>query len=485
VATPRASAPAPNEEMMMLLNVRSSVVWRGLLWALLLLASLGLQAQEEPARFLLEKITVEGTREAAGRIVEAETLLREGETYSEAELGQAVARVHRLPFVLDADFSLLKGSTRGAYELLIQVEEARRFVFEHTVNLYTLAEPLNLDNSIGDANNWSLVLPALVGYRQFIGRSGVVFAALDTKEGLQAGFTRYDLFGRGIVASVGYSGLFADFCCTSEALPYALDPSFVYWDWRGSARRLSLEVGVPLNRTDALRFDWSRRDGESSGRREVFGRYRDVGTFLDLNDDVGVTLDRAALRWVRDTSDDPLVPSRGFTLSGGVEWSSFETGLLRSISYENGIGTERILPAQRSEQVAAVVSAVRHWSLTPRQSVSGLGRLSVGQASLRNVPASEGVEGGVADEDLDVFGGSLGLRHLLRLKQSRGAGGFGDTYLESQIEYGIESTSPDVQPSFAPNPLERLELSTGLVFRSAWGRLRLFVSYLDFGEVLP
>jgi hypothetical protein len=42
-----------------------------------------------------------------------------------------------------------------------------------------------------------------------------------------------------------------------------------------------------------------------------------------------------------------------------------------------------------------------------------------------------------------------------------------------------------VRPGRAPNPLERLELSTGLVFRNAWGRLRLSVAYLDVGEVLP
>jgi len=461
-------------------EVRPSVLRRVLFGAFLLLAALASRAQEEAPRFLLEKITVEGPREAAGRIIRAETLLREGESYSEAELAQAVARVHRLPFVLDSNFSLRKGSTRGAYELLIQVVEARRFLFEHTVGFYTLAEPLNLDNSVGDANEWSVVLPGLIGYRQFIGRSGVVFAALDSKEGVQVGFTRYDLLGRGIVASAGVSGLFPNFCCTSEVLPYGLDPTFVFWEWGDSARRLSLEAGVPLNRTDAIRLDWSRRDGEGSSRREVLASFREQDSFLDFRD-ADLTLDKAELKWVRDTSDDPLVPTRGVTLTGGLEWSSFETGPLRRIVEDDGGLVEQPMPAQRSEQLAAAVSAARHWSITPRQTVSGLARLSLGRASLRNLPTAAGAS---VDEDLDVFGGSLGLRHLLRLKQSRGAGGFGDTYLESRAEFGVEATSPDLQPSRAPNPLERLELSIGLVFRSVWGRLRLMVSYLDVGEVL-
>jgi len=461
-------------------EVRPSVLRRVLFGALLLLAALASRAQEEAPRFLLERITVEGPREAAGRIVKAETLLREGESYSEADLAQAVSRIHRIPFVLDADFSLRKGSTRGAYELLIQVVEARRFQFETTVGLYTLAEPLNLDNSVGDANEWSVVLPGLIGYRHFIGRSGVVFAALDTKEGVQVGFTRYDLFGRGIVASAGYSGLPPNFCCTSEVLPYGLDPTFVSWDWRDSAHRLSLAVGIPLNQTDAIRLDWSRRDGEGSSRHEVLATFRESGSFIDLADGVDVTLDRAELKWVRDTSDDPVLPSRGFTLSGGLEWSSFETGTLRSLVFENNMEEEQTLPAQRSEQIAAVGSAARHWSITPRQTISGLARLSLGQAKLRNLPTA----GRSVDADPDVFGGSLGLRHLARLKQSRGQGGFGDTYLESRAEFGVEATSPDLRLSRAPNPLERLELSVGLVFRSVWGRLRLLVSYLDVGEVL-
>lgn len=466
----------------MTLDVRLTVLRRSLLGALLLLVPLGLQAQEEPARFLLEKITVEGAREAAGRIIEAETLLREGETYTEEELGQAVARVQRLPFVLDADFSLHKGSTRGAYELLIQIAEARRFFFDHSIRGYHLAQPLDLDESItNDEQDLAGSFPGLIGLRQFIGRSGVVFAALDTAEGIQVGFTRYDLFGRGIVASVGYSGLLPNFCCADEVLPYALDPTFVSWSWGDTGRRLSLDVGVPLSRTDALRFSGARRSGEGSSRSELFGRYRQGDFFVDAAGDGDLTLDRAELKWVRDTSDDPLLPTRGFTLSGGLEWTSFETGDLSGFRRSTGYVREP-LPAQESEQIAAVVSAARHWSLTPRQTISGLARLSFGQARLRNLPAAEGV---IPEEDLDVAGGSLGIRHAVRLWQARGEGGFGDLFLESTAEFGIEGTTPDLQPSRAPNPLERLEVSTGLVFRNAWGRLRILATYLDVGEVLP
>lgn len=465
---------------MMLLDVRSSVAQRALLGALLLLMSLPLAAQEEPARFLLERITVAGARAAAGRIVEAETLLREGQSYSEAELAQAASRIQRIPFVLDAELSLRKGSARGAYELHIQVEEARRLFFDHSIRGYYLPQPLDLDESItNDEQDLAASFPGIVGFRQFIGRSGVVFAALDSSEGIQVGFTRYDLLGRGIVASVGYSGILPDFCCADEVVPYGLDPTFVSWSWGDTGQRLSVDLGIPLSQKDALRLSASRRSGEGSSRSELFGQFRQGDFFVSAGNESEVTLDRAGIRWVRDTSDDPLLPTRGYTLSGGVEWSSLETGGLIGFRRENEYLPEP-LPGQESEQIAAVASAARHWSVSPRQTVSGLVRLSAGQARLRDLPTEAGL---VSEEDAHVYGGAMGVRHAVRLWQARRAKGFGDLFLESTAEYGIESTSPSLQPSQAPNPLERLEVSTGLVFRNAWGLLRIIFSFLDVGEV--
>ncbi len=443
--------------------------------------ALAVRAEDEVARFQLEKITVTGAREAAGRIVAAETLLRAGESYGEAELAQAVARVQRLPFVLAAEFSLRKGGARGTYELVIEVEEARRFFFDHTVRGTWLAQPLDLDDSVTfDEESVAVSLPGLIGLRRFIGRSGVVFAGLDSAEGLQLGFTRYDLFGRGVVVSAGVSGLLADICCAEEVLPFSLDPSFVSWTWEDAAR-YSVELGVPLNRTDALRLGASRRTGEGGSRRELFGtRFRFLDGFVDAAPGSDLTLDRAELKWGRDTSDDPLLPHRGSTLSAGLEWTSFTTGALQRKRLAN-LFTPEPLPAQEAEQLAAVISGRHHWAVTPRQTVSALGRLSVGRASLHNLPTEDGV---LAREELDTFAASLGARHAVRLRRERGAQGFGDVLLESTVEVGFESTTPDLQPSRAPNPLERLEISTGLVFRNAWGRLRFVATYLDLGEVL-
>src|SRR5262245_45846556 len=58
-----------------------------------------------PATFLIETLTVEGTRRASPGLIVAESLLRKGQSYTETALRQGVYRVRRLPFVRAARFS--------------------------------------------------------------------------------------------------------------------------------------------------------------------------------------------------------------------------------------------------------------------------------------------------------------------------------------------------------------------------------------------
>ncbi len=455
-----------------------------LLGALLLLAAVSVRAQEvnaEPPRLLIEKISVEGTREAAARIVKAETLLREGQTYTEDELRQAVYRVHRLPFVLDATFSLRKGSARGAYELVIQAQPARWFFYDHSFRLFFFDQPVDLDGSFGDGADVVYNLPGLIGARLFTGRSGVLFASLDNVEGVQAGYTHYNLFGRGILAGVSYS--YNGLCCVREAVPFGLDPGFVTWQWTES-EKASFHLAVPLRTSQSLQMGWSRRTGNGSIRREIL-ETQDFRSFLDVTS-IGsdVTYERAEIQWVLDTSDDPLLPTRGLTLTAGVERSTLESERLLWFRLQEEAPGFRIeeLPPFESEYVAASFSATRHWSITPRQTISGTGRLSVGTSTVHNLPT---LDGPIARTDLDVFGASAGFRHAVSLWRSRGDRGFGDLRFETGVELGMETTSPDLGLAQTPNPMERLQVSTGLVFRNQWGRLRVGFVYLDLGEVLP
>ncbi len=89
--------------------------------------------------FVIEKIVVEGVRHGSEKIVAAETLLTPGETYSEAQLQQALHRVERLPFVVQAELSLRRGSERGRFELLIAVTEAKPVFYGGTFD-YVLSQ---------------------------------------------------------------------------------------------------------------------------------------------------------------------------------------------------------------------------------------------------------------------------------------------------------------------------------------------------------
>jgi outer membrane protein assembly factor BamA len=86
---------------------------------LLLLLAVPLYA-DEPA-FFLERIEVRNQERVSPEVVIAESRLRAGQQYSEAELRDAAVRLARLPFLLSVDFSLEKGSERGRYILVLTV----------------------------------------------------------------------------------------------------------------------------------------------------------------------------------------------------------------------------------------------------------------------------------------------------------------------------------------------------------------------------
>lgn len=443
-------------------------------WVLLLLAASAGADEErlEPARFLIETITVEGPRQAAANIVRAETLLQEGRSYTEGELRQAVNRVQRLPFVLYATFALRKGSERGAYELAIEVQTARWFFFDQWNRGFYLQEPLGVNpvapGLFGERSSYQdfeTGLGGLLGARLFVGRSGVVFAALNLEQGAQIGFTQYDLFHRGILISASFSQ-----GGPTEVLPLALDPTFAAWDFWDSTR-LSLGTSIPLGGRQSVQVSLSERQGEASSRNSVLTPF--LFTFpTEFAHEGEVTYRTAEAKWVYDTSDDPLLPTRGTSLSAGIEAGEFQgEGLRPRIGFSAELGPP--IPAFESEQALLAVSGIRHWSITPRQTVSLTGRASVGQSNVEGLVTGETVL--PLEATLDYAGGSLGLQHSLVLKRSREPGEVSDLRLETGVEAGAERTSPNLGPGL----LQRFSASVGIVFRNQWGRVRAILTYLD------
>jgi outer membrane protein assembly factor BamA len=150
---------------------------------------------DESARFLIERIDVRHLVHASPEVIKSESRLREGQTVTENELRDACSRIKRLPFVLDATFSLERGSVRDAYVLVINVNETRPLFYLSEVVPYARAR-----NSVRTFD-----MASLLGGRIFAGRSGVFHLALiagqserpferDFTSTIQAGYTRYGLF---------------------------------------------------------------------------------------------------------------------------------------------------------------------------------------------------------------------------------------------------------------------------------------------------
>lgn len=465
----------------------------------------------EPARgglsevpsFFIERIRVENLRRATPDLVIAESLLLEGQTYDEIELRQAVFRIQRLPFVLDAGFSLAKGSERGRYELVITVEEIRRFFFGEDAVFTHFTNSVAFDTLF--ARDWSVSPGPLAGVRFFVGRYGVLFGSVAGGRGFQAGYTHYDLFGRRGFLSLG---LTANGCCQVQVFPLGLDPTFSSWQNEGDSREARLTVGLPLEGDLGVRFEVVSQASEEGERRSLLGLDRPRGT-LEYED---LAQRRASLALTYDSTDDPVFPSQGISASLGLDYTWAEADL-RVLEPLFGVGVNEIelppgedglVPDYRSEQVRLGFEVAQHWQPWSRHTVSLSARVAAGQARVRNLPVLDvldvvdcpdsgsngGVLGGsgcagnrlrvIDDEEMDLFEGYFTARHSMSLWGHRPTRERGDFRLETTLEFGYDRTSPDLE--LPDNPLYRKSITTSLVFRNSWGLFRVSFQVADYGR---
>jgi len=239
-------------------------------------------------RFFIERIDVRGVHRVSSDLVTAETLLRNETEYGEEDLRAAAARLNRLPFVLSADFALGKGSDRGRYVLVINVQESNPFFF-----LLDARPTLTGDSRHSvdyDVDPSSESKDAALGFRWFVGGRGEVHAGATTRRDQKefttaysawvVGYTQYDLFGSGAFATLN---LRLPFDSPAEG---SLSPQLV--------------VGVPLTANQTLTLD-----------------FEDTHFRKDKQQFLGVTFDRQdserllSLTWTYNTTNEPFLPTRG------------------------------------------------------------------------------------------------------------------------------------------------------------------------------
>jgi hypothetical protein len=172
--------------------------WSAVLVVVLSMAAgIPAHAQETRPRFLIESISVEGTRrESVRRIVVGQARLEPGRAYEEHELSEAVRRVKRLPFVLEARPVLRRGSAPGAYVLALQIEENARVYLAATA---LLTDPMARGVASGQ-----------LGLEHFIGGDGLLVGSFDGSKPFEdpagphaaLGYTKFDAFGPATLLSL-------------------------------------------------------------------------------------------------------------------------------------------------------------------------------------------------------------------------------------------------------------------------------------------
>ncbi len=420
-----------------------------------------------PPSFFIETISVENATRISPEIVISESLLEPGTAYTELELRDAVHRIVRLPFILDAEFSLRKGSERDHYELVITLDETRRWFFSlDSVDTFW-SEPISVNGTSTTRVTEASV--ALVGRRWAVGRQGLLFAALGGTDGtLTVGYQHFDLFDRDIFLSTSLSVADCDQPpdgpndpgdegCRTELEPLGLDPTASTWSLSGEGIHGALSFGVPLSGNRSIQVRADGRRVQSGIRRRAF----DPAGFLRFESRHDAHLN---VSWVQNSVDDPVFSTAGSLVEIGLDGRWIDAEIEQTIQ-------------MKSRQLGILVSGTwyRPWG---RRHAFSLGlRGFAGASRLENVPIPGS---GLVDDDLDVFEASVTLGHGLFLLQSRKRDRVRDLRWESSAEAFVLGTSPNYDQ--LDNPLAGLRLTSGLAYRNRWGVFRFGFSYLTSGQ---
>jgi hypothetical protein len=409
-----------------------------------LFAAAPLAAQDAvPPRFFIERIEVREARRVSKDVVIAESRLREGQEYAEADLRDASARLSRLPFLLSAEFSLEKGSERGRFVLVVTINETKPFFFALDLRQFFTSdnqvEP-QYDDRIGASDNF-----ATVGYRWFVGRRGALHTAIVTSDydhrfardyaAAVVGYTQYDLFGTRAFATLNLKHVIAE---------------------GGSGISPQLVIGVPLsaNQTLTLELDETRFGADTD---EVLGKVFDTQRGQRI---VGAT-------WSYNTTNRPFLPTRGTLLSvrPRLSWSDTATYVFVAAPNPDSPVPSFSVHAEtiHSEAREVSVNAARYWELSERSSVSA------------------GANGSFTDFRVDSDFLGLTVDHELRGGVTAGYSySFWDAERSKNGDSRLEVNARVGNRSFSYTDFYRAEqrqLSASWVRRSSWGSLRLGAGY--------
>jgi hypothetical protein len=388
-----------------------------------------------PPRFFIERIEVRDAERVSPDVVIAESRLRAGEEYSEADLRDASSRLSRLPFLLSAEFSLEKGSERGRYVLVLTIAETKSFFYSIDLRPVWTNGVVEADYSDRDGGEETT---GALGMRWFVGRRGALHVALLTTEydpgfakdyaAVAVGYTQYDLFGTRAFATLNLKRVITE---------------------QGSSITPQIVVGVPLsaNQTLTVELDETRTGGETL----ILGHEFDAQRGQRIG---GAT-------WSYNTTNRPFLPTRGTLLSvrGRASWAdsaTYATMLIPGAPFPSYVVSADTVHSKARELTA---KAARYWELSDRSSVS---------AGIEGVWASFRADSkvlGVFEDDLTRAVVSAGYSYSLWAAPSTRNG-------DSRLELNVRAGSRFVD-YFGQARYDQRQVSASWVRRSSWGTLRL------------
>jgi hypothetical protein len=393
---------------------------------LMLLVAVPLLAQTQ---HLVSRIDVRGNVPAA--IVQSQSALAAGRSYSDKDLEVAMARLRRLPFVFDARYTI-EGET-----LVVEVDAVNRFFAE-------------LDASgIGYEGRQTGGASVAGGARFFLGSGGVAQARAteivtegDDGSLFDADYSHYGIGGTRLYAAAGVSQ------SVSHDDHVDFDPT-----WR-------LTLGYPLTVRQTLSASYSD---------EGFSSRRSLPVFpvpLESSGDRSLL----SLRWTWDTSDDPYFARNGLTISAGPTWSDASSRFDGAIIFAPD-GPSAIL-SYRSDvtSTALAVEARKFWATGTR------GTWFSGLSADRTRSEHDTEEIGIPeqqhyDSDTNTVAVTAGYAHNLFDWNARPG-------TRQRLELGATySRQTFDQPFFSGVTVDSTALHAAYVLRRQFATVRLNLSY--------
>lgn len=366
--------------------------------------------------FVIERIDVSPEARVRPGIIRAETRLTAGRSYTAEQLDQAMYRIRRLPFVVDAMYTLEPGNSPSSRVMKITVFDQEALNFNFALDV------LGIHGSGGATSNES------VGYRFLPGATGVLDLTAGggtflssggppsgSFQGIKVAFTEYGLFGTSAYAAAGVG------------LSHGkVNPSCL--------------IGVPLGLTQTFRGTYERSANNT-----------DTSTF-------------ASGDWLSDRTDDPYFARRGLLVSAGPEWSR-----QRSI-HDFNVGTRFFFHDDTTidrKGVGAMAEQFR--PLAQHSAIWGSAALSrFDESRLHNGAKLPGIH----ESNAELL---VGLAHNF----DSGAGG-GDLSRRARIEGGVGYRLQDRQSSAPGFRMKDrgIEAKAGSAYRSRWGTFHFTASYV-------